>query len=350
MPELENLNNYNFEPYQLNHNSDQIIFVFSNFLILTCQKTLKIAAESEIDRLGLDVTCWKRIEKSLRTLNCICDVTNKNGIIMSLPLFHIIHSGENLQNYTEYLTEACNLFKNLTGKMLEFSIVVSDGEKALYGAAKTVFGPRFLLRCAFHQSANIREQFCKEYKLDLDDKESQIFFLFHQLKWLILVPLEISIKVLEIIIERVKKIKFKSHNKSKKGVRVIRQDMLSIILYMRKKIVAENKFTTHWLTVALENQTTFCDRTNNKVEASNKVLGVKIKNCGGSNISKLMRHKIASASIHSKFRSDFIQRKTYRKKKAVALYNQDTLLEIANAIKNSKSEEEIFNIISRGLI
>lgn len=178
--------------------------------------------------MGLDVSAWRKIDRQLKTLNVTVDIRNKFGMVVTCPLFHIVHEFERHENYVENLSAAASLYSEKTGKALKPPITVTDGERALICASAEVFDPKNSLLCNFHQSKSLKKKFCERYKKEVENSESDIFHLFHALKWTILLPLNLSMQVLDEFCKMIRKIKFKSENM---GVREIRMDLLEIMCY-----------------------------------------------------------------------------------------------------------------------
>lgn len=346
---MSDLSSYSFQPYQECVNLQKTLFHRDDFVVLTNIQALKIVASTVILRTSVDCSCWGKVKKKWKTLNICVDIYNVHNIRLTCSLFHIVHERERHSDYVRYFTAAIEIFYEITKCEFKTTLVISDGEKALISGSSEVFKPEFNLLCVFHQSQSIKQRFEARFKkcLELHDSGDQhfIFNLFHTVKWLLLLPLDLSLSILDIICDKIKVIKCRVENMLLKETRT---ELTSIMKYLRRKIRTENARTSPWLDIGRDFPGKFIDRSNNRCEVMNRILQVKMRSAVGPVIQKLMKHKNCTYQMSCKFHCDYYQQKTQRKRSTGTDFNSNKFRFIIDAVERQISPGEFLNLLSDG--
>jgi len=275
------------------------------------------------------------------------ELVNSNGRKVNAPLAHVLHRGSSETVYTELFESVNSLFKSVTGQEISIDLFISDGELSLKNAADNIFKPQKNLPCCFHQSKSLREQFCQDFKKELDDEiMNDIKRIFHTIKWLLLCDKSISLEILQLLKLKIKKSRFRSQKLTLKATRT---RLLDIFKYLEKKIERENKYTAPWL-LEIEETDFILDRSNNSIESNNSIIQSKLKKCcGTSTMKKLLHHKKTSFNMNSVFHSEFAQKTKNRiSHKKATIFNYETLIKISEAQKNKFDATQMLTLLSQG--
>ena len=104
------IRDYIFEPFMTHHNFTEMIFHRGYHCILTTEKTLHLISKRSIRKIGFDISCWGKINASLKTCNLVAEIQNEHNCWISCPLAHIIVGSTTHEDYCRYFSSLRELF------------------------------------------------------------------------------------------------------------------------------------------------------------------------------------------------------------------------------------------------